>query len=118
MSAAIADGLTDTSACALCGIDASTYYRWMREGKKDSDGLLYHFYQAIKKANAERERSWVKHISDDPSWQSKAWLLERRFHDEWGKKKDLEEKNQSNLEVVFHSIQQMSPSEWQNKIEK
>ena len=51
------------------------------------------------------------------SWQSKAWLLEK-VSQGWGKKKDLEGENNSNLEVVFQAIQQMSPSEWRDKIEK
>ena len=34
LSDAISDGITDISACGLCGIDTSTFYRWLREGEK------------------------------------------------------------------------------------
>ena len=36
LSDAISDGVTDISACGLCGIDTSTFYRWLKEKNKVS----------------------------------------------------------------------------------
>jgi len=73
-------------ACGLVGIHVSTFCRWMSIGEKAKSGKYREFYEAIKKAEAAREATWIKYIDSDPSWQSKAWLLERRYPERWGKK--------------------------------
>ncbi len=42
--------------------------------------------QDIKKAQSECQMYCLDFIMKDKSWQSKAWLLERRFPDRWAKK--------------------------------
>lgn len=82
----ISAGNYDCVACGLVGINPSTYYRWLQLGKEAKSGKYREFYNAIKKAAAAREASWIKYIDSDPSWQSKAWLLERRYPERWSKK--------------------------------
>ena len=77
----ITAGNTHKVACAVAGIHVSTFYRWMEDDSEFSD--------AVKKAQAESERYHVSKINKDGSWQSSAWMLERRNHDEWGKKDQL-----------------------------
>lgn len=72
--------------CGLVGIGESTYYSWLEKGVKAKSGKYREFLESIKRAEAAREAKWIKDIDGDPSWQSKAWLLERRYPERWGKK--------------------------------
>lgn len=72
--------------CGLVGIGESTYYSWLEKGVKAKSGKYREFLELIKRAEAAREAKWIKDIDGDPSWQSKAWLLERRYPERWGKK--------------------------------
>jgi len=82
----ISTGNYDCVVCGLVGIHVSTYYRWLSMGEKAKKGQYKEFYDAIKKAEAAREMKWIRDIDADTSWQSKAWLLERRYPERWGKK--------------------------------
>nr|WP_263326078.1 hypothetical protein [Neobacillus sp. Marseille-Q6967] len=79
-----------TTVCEFIGIDTSTWYRWMREGKKAKTGIKNHFYHAIKKAEAEAEIRMVtdlqKIANENQTWQALAWMLERKYPERWGRK--------------------------------
>jgi len=74
---AVKDGLPFVTAAALGGISEATFYNWMKDNVE--------FLESIKAAEAEAEERLVEQISFDPSWQSKAWILERRHPDRWGR---------------------------------
>ncbi|NPV52200.1 MAG: hypothetical protein HPY71_01600 [Firmicutes bacterium] len=82
----VSTGNYDVVVCGLVGIGTSTYYRWLAMGEKAKSGIYREFWEKVKKAEAAREAKWVKDIDADPSWQSKAWLLERRYPDRWGRR--------------------------------
>ena len=85
----ISTGNYATVVCGIVGIGTTTYYRWLEQGDKARSGLYRDFWVKIKRAEAIRELRWVKEIEGDPSWQSKAWLLERRYPERWAKKDNL-----------------------------
>ena len=66
-------------ACAFAGISTTTYHEWMNDESKPE------FTEAIKEAEAISEIDALAAIRNDPSWQSKAWFLERKFKDRWAK---------------------------------
>lgn len=82
----ISTGNYASVVCGLVGIGETTYYNWLEKGSKSKSGKYREFWESIKKAEAAREAKWIKDIDGDPSWQSKAWLLERRYPERWGKK--------------------------------
>lgn len=82
----ISTGNYASVVCGLVGVGDSTFYRWLEKGAKAKSGKYREFWEAIKKAESAREAKWIKDIDGDPSWQSKAWLLERRYPERWGKK--------------------------------
>jgi len=65
----IAGGVPSKHAALSSGISEPTFYRWIRENAT--------FDSLIKKAESDRVASLVIQIKQDPSWVSKAWLLER-----------------------------------------
>jgi transposase len=79
-----------STVCEFIGIDPSTWYRWMREGKKAKSGLKSQFYHAIKKADAEAEIRMVTDIqkiaNENQTWQALAWMLERKYPERWGRR--------------------------------
>lgn len=88
---AIERGLTIVDACEYSGISEKTYYNWLNKDttqiKDDDDRKKFvQFLQDIKKAQSECQMYCLDFIMKDKSWQSKAWLLERRFPDRWAKK--------------------------------
>jgi transposase len=88
---AIEKGLTIVDACEYAGISEKTYYNWLNKNTdeiKDEEERkkFVQFLQNIKKAQSECQMYCLDFIMKDKSWQSKAWLLERRFPDRWAKK--------------------------------
>ncbi len=75
----VRQGLTREAAASLSGIAVSTLYDWQRKFPE--------FYDAVKKAEAQLQASLVQHIekASRKNWTAAAWLLERRFPEEWGR---------------------------------
>lgn len=85
------------TAAALCRIHKGKLYRWLNWGEaewnrleageplKHNDGTLYvDFYIAVREALAQSEEELADEIRQGvPSWQSRAWLLERRMPDKY-----------------------------------
>lgn len=79
IAAIIADGNFATVACAAAGIAECTFYVWLKDPDKPE------FLEAIRQAEAKAEMKALEAIQNDPSWQSKAWFLERKFKNNWAK---------------------------------
>ena len=78
---ALRSGSTVEAACSFARVSKVTWYAWL---KKDA-ALRADYEEAL----ASAEIALVVEIKKDKSWQSKAWLLERRFPDRWGKRETL-----------------------------
>ena len=88
---AIQRGLSIADACEYSGISERTYYYWIKKDpltieNPEEQKKFLQFLQNIKKAQSECQMYCLDFIMKDKSWQSKAWLLERRFPDRWAKK--------------------------------
>tara|TARA_Y100000310_G_C20530898_1_gene738399 strand:- start:133 stop:570 length:438 start_codon:yes stop_codon:yes gene_type:complete len=86
-------GSTRRAACAEAGISYSTLYLWLSEGKKE-DAPEEHkkFNLEVEEACARAEIRWVGAIeaqARNGDWRAYAWLLERRFPEDWRQRKDL-----------------------------
>ena len=83
---AIAGGNYNDIAADYAGVGRTTFYRWMEKGEEAASGIYRDFWDAVKKASAQAEVRNVTAIERDPSWQAKAWWLERKHNDRWGRK--------------------------------
>ncbi len=72
--------------CDLVGISQETFFKWLREGDVANSGLKAEFAETVKKARAMSRVVLVNQISKDPSWQAKAWILERQYPKEFGRR--------------------------------
>lgn len=70
-------GLSYKSSAQYGGISEDTFYEWIKVHPEFSEG--------IKQAEIESEKELVEYIRNDVSWQSKAWMLERRLPERWGR---------------------------------
>jgi hypothetical protein len=68
-------------AAKLAGIPTSTLYQ-VREKSGD-------LRVQLSAALAASEDACLGSIADEPSWQARAWILERRFPARWAKRVDL-----------------------------
>ncbi len=98
---AIAGGNYNDVAAEYAGIGTTTFYRWMEQGEQAESGMYRDLWDAVKKAASQAEVRNVAIIELDPSWQSKAWLLERKHFDRWGKKESLEHTGKDGGELVI-----------------
>ena len=83
-----------------------------KKPKVESAANFKELLESVKKASAVAESRAIQTILADDSWQSKAWYLERRFPERWGRKDRLNANHTVEPKVVFHTIKQMSEQEW------
>ena len=90
--ALIAAGFTNKAAIEGL-IDESTFYLYMQKGEEDKqkgkESAYAEFYKSVKTAEKGFRLRHLKNIKDasETVWQASAWLLERRFPDDYGRNK-------------------------------
>jgi hypothetical protein len=84
-------------AAALGGICRRSFYNWRGRGARaleaESRGesipprerLFADFAFAVQRAEAEWEHQLLQEIAASDDWKAHAWLLERRFPDDYGR---------------------------------
>lgn len=79
-------GASRQRSAALAGIHRDTLHEWMKQDPAFSD--------AIEKAEAFAEARFLSRVAtaaeNERSWQAAAWILERRFPNEWRKREGVE----------------------------
>lgn len=85
----ISDRIPYEFAAEANGIDESTLYDWINQGKHDNkydlDTPLAQFSKDLKRIEANKIKYHMEKIEANiERWQSDAWILERRFHKHFG----------------------------------
>lgn len=83
---ALQNHMTVEATCGLLGISRETFYKWIREGEQTPRGLKADFADTVKKAQGMSTLTLINSIGKDPSWQAKAWLLERLHPKQFGRR--------------------------------
>lgn len=101
---AMSTGCLEGDAAAAAGIDRGTLSRWLKRGRAEGArepykafaeafdnaakvakvGLLAVIHGAVR--GEKGEKGWVR----EPSWKAAAWLLERRYPEEYGRRDRLQ----------------------------
>lgn len=95
---AIKMGSTHKLACQYAGMDESTFYRWMQD---DSE-----FRNSIKEAEgagAVELLMLIKRQAHEGSWQAGAWILERRYPEQYGRRA-VDVKHSGNVGITWESV--------------
>jgi hypothetical protein len=86
---AIALGLTYERACGLAGVSYQSLRNWIARGGQETEGEYFDFLDALKKAEAQAEAVCLQRIhkaAQGGQWQAAAWILERRYPEQWGRR--------------------------------
>lgn len=77
-------------AAEEAGIDEDTFASWMRKGR-EGHAPYEEFYQAVTRARASAVRSLtIRVLGGGKGSSGSAWLLERRFANDYGPRQRLE----------------------------
>ena len=84
------DGLMDKDACLLAGISTASFCLWKKKGSEEGAPEVYsEFLEAIKEAEAGFKQKRLKNIrvaGDEGDWKANAWLLERKYPEQFGRR--------------------------------
>ena len=77
-------GILDKDIAAYLGVSPQTYSTWINHPRTKNQLELA---EALKRAEVERKATLVKRIesASGDSWQAAAWLLERKYPQEYAK---------------------------------
>ena len=95
----ISDGLSVKDTCDIVGVSQTTFYRWQTEAEtgfkdgKEERGVAVNIKlkkqlcEDIKKAYSKYKAVHIARINEASKneWQASAWMLERKFPDEFAK---------------------------------
>ena len=78
-------GNTLKVACQAVGIGLSTFGEWLERGKKDREGPYYELAEAVLRANAQAEATYVSALQRQTrwDWRAAAFWLEKRSPKDW-----------------------------------
>ena len=102
------EGIPRFAAATQSGISKATFYRWMNEDEEFREDVeaAVDFAEAVMVSQIKT----MGHSRDD--WRAIAWLLERRFPDRWGLKREVEvavSKKSDGIAEVKAMIEQTTP---------
>ena len=97
----ISAGLTYRLSCERAGIFPSTFYVWIERGERQVKGRYKDFAEAVTRAKADSALRLVSQITlqAPTDWRAAAFMLERRFPDDYGKRTELTGKDGSPVKV-------------------
>lgn len=93
----IENGNTNKDAVLLCGLTESAFYQWKeramrlkdqgRLGRVENEIYLY-LVESLKKAESKFRAYHISNINaaSKSQWQASAWMLERRYPGEYGRR--------------------------------
>jgi transposase len=114
---AIRIGSAKEHAAEYGGITKETFYQWL---KSKSD-----FSDAVTRAEAEARTRWLAIVErnargDDQTkqdWRAAAWMLERRYPQQYGKQA-IEISGPDGGAIVVKGYANITPDDWQAPVER
>ena len=109
-------GLTFGLTCARAGVNPATFYRWLEKGEAAKSGVFCEFCDTVSRARADSAMRLVSQITlqAPTDWRAAAFLLERRFPDDYGKRSELTGKDGGPVKVDAKTqhVFQPTPELW------
>lgn len=110
----IEGGLSNRDAAKLSGISETSFYEWISRGEKDKEKnkkTIYAEFADNIKASMVVFKAWnlqqIRNAAKQTKhWTAAAWLLERKFPEEFGKKLNIK----GNFNVANYDIE-LTPEE-------
>ena len=109
-------GLTFGLTCARAGVNPATFYRWLEKGETAKSGVYSEFCDAVERAKADSALRLVSQITlqAPTDWRAAAFMLERRFPDDYGKRTEVTGKDGGPVKVDAKTqhVFQPTPELW------
>ena len=109
-------GLTFGLTCARAGVNPATFYRWLEKGETAKSGVYSEFCDTVSRAKADSAMRLVSQITlqAPTDWRAAAFLLERRFPDDYGKRSEITGKDGGpvKVEAKTQHVFQPTPELW------
>lgn len=96
---ALVNGLTIRTACDMADISESTFMDWRKDHEE-----FRQFLATIKKERQKFAIEQIDKIRNEKQWTAAAWLLERTFHQDFGKKDTIKHEGSAENPVRIISI--------------
>ena len=98
-------GLTFRLTCARVGVNPGTFYRWL-------ESMYREFYEAVERAKADSALRLVSQITLQAltDWRAAAFILERRFPDDYGRRTEVTGKDGGPVKVDAKTQHVFQPS--------
>jgi transposase len=90
-------GLSYNLACQGAGITFETFNQWMKKGDAVDDDPHTDFSIKVHAAEAACTKNCLMRIreaADHGTWTASAWLMERRYRNDYGKNERIDLKNE------------------------
>jgi len=103
---AVALGSTYTKACYFAGITYATFRAWMIRGEAQKTGIYKDFFDEMKAAEGTAAVGFLANIveaANKGDWKAAAWLLERRYPKEYGRR-SIVEINEAEIKEEYNAI--------------
>ena len=115
-------GLTLGLTCARAGVARSTFYDWLEKGEAAKSGVLMEFSDTVSRARADSAMRLVSQITlqAPTDWRAAAFLLERRFPDDYGKRSEITGKDGGPVKVEAKTQHVFQPTQelWDEVLRK
>ena len=96
-------GMTIEAAVTLAGITSSTYYRWLDADEKWAEECK----GAVRFAEAICLERIKQAAMDRMDWKAWAWILEKRFPEDYGKRQELQVNTSSSSDGTAEVLSMM-----------
>jgi transposase len=87
---ALLSGSTQETAAAYASVPASTYWQWLKNGRNGGSLAERRFAADVEKAIATFKVGAAAKVAKSQDWRAQAWLLERRFPQDFGQVQRVE----------------------------
>ena len=109
-------GLTFGLSCSRAGVHPATFYRWLEKGETANVGRYSEFCDAVSRAKADSALRLVSQITlqAPTDWRAAAFMLERRFPDDYGRRTEVTGKDGGPVKVDTKTqhVFQPTPALW------
>lgn len=95
---AIKMGATHKLACQYAGISHDTFYKWLNDDAEFSDAI-----KSAEGAGAVELLALIKKQAHSGNWQAGAWILERRYPAEYGRR-TVDVNHSGNVHLTWEQV--------------
>ena len=109
-------GMSPPQAAEMCGVHRNTMRYWLRRGEKewlDEDSHYAAFLRDVNSATAACMRRGLLLVNQAAAddWKPAAWLLERRFPNQFAPKQMIEVRTQEAVEEILEALSRRLPND-------